>query len=61
VRLEEEEGMSYQPAPGGEADGMDPGHDQPRFIGNLAMGLGVVAVLFALLTLIAALMHPTVM
>ncbi|HVX82447.1 MAG: hypothetical protein ACTHOR_03370 [Devosia sp.] len=53
--------MSYQPAPGGEADGMDPGHDQPRFIGNLAMGLGVVAVLFALLTLIAALMHPTVM
>ena len=40
------------------AEGMDETHSQPRFVGNLAMVLLVVAVLFALLVLIASLTHP---
>ena len=40
------------------AEGMDETYSQPRFVGNLAMVLLVVAVLFALLVLIASLTHP---
>jgi hypothetical protein len=38
-------------------DSMDETHSQPRFVGNLALVLLVLAVLFALFVLIAAATH----
>jgi len=51
--------MSLDHTPdGGVAEGMDEHHHQPQFVGYLAMALLVLAVLFALLCLVAAMTHP---
>ena len=42
------------------AEGMDETHSQSRFVGNLAMTLLVLAVLFALLVVIASLTTPAI-
>jgi len=53
--------MSFEHTPDGDiAESMDAAHSQPRFVGYLAMALMVLAVLFALLCLIAAMSHPAV-
>jgi hypothetical protein len=50
--------MSYEKTPdGGHAESMDDHHSQPRFLGNLALALLVIAVLFALLVMVAAMTH----
>lgn len=50
--------MSYEKTPdGGYAEAMDETHSQPRFIANLALALLVLAVLFALFILLAAVTH----
>jgi hypothetical protein len=50
--------MSYEPSPAGRSTG-EP-NSQPGFVGNLAMVLLVIAVLFALIVLIASVTHPAV-
>ena len=53
--------MSYERTPdGGYAEASDATHSQPRFIGGLAMGLGIFAVLFGLLALVSSLTHAAV-
>jgi hypothetical protein len=48
--------MSFEQTPdGGVAESMDGAHAQPQFVGRLAMTLLVLAVLFALFVLFAAL------
>jgi len=50
--------MSYEKTPdGGYAESMDNTHSQPRFVGNLAMTLLVLAVVAALFVIIAAVTH----
>lgn len=50
--------MSYEKTPdGGYAESMDETHSQPRFIASLALALLVLAVLFALFILLAAVTH----
>ncbi len=53
--------MSYEQTPdGGYAESMDETHSQPQFVGRLALVLAALALLFALVTLIAAVTHPGV-
>ena len=53
--------MSYEQTPDGNfAETMDETHSQPQFVGWLALVLGALAILFALVTLIAAMTHPGV-
>jgi hypothetical protein len=53
--------MSYEQTPdGGIAETMDEHHSQPRFVGILGLALAAFAILFGLVTLIAAMSHPGV-
>jgi hypothetical protein len=57
----QEDSMSYQQTPdGGYAEASDEHHSQPRFLARTAIVMAVVALLFAILSLIGMSTHPAV-